>query len=64
MSNPLLLIASPVLGVSSLERKSFGGRVEPFAQETQGNSASISVADESDLPPGIASMDHWLDLNG
>ncbi len=63
MSNPLLLIASPVHGVSRLERESFGGRLTPFAQEAQGNGASISVPDESGLPPGIASMDHWLDLN-
>jgi hypothetical protein len=63
MSNPLLLFAAPFHGLSSVERGACGRGVDPIFEEARDFAASTAESEQITLPPGISSMEHWLDLN-
>ncbi len=56
-------ISSGMLGASGAGVEAFAPRSWPDARESACAAVGTSGPDDYTLPSGVASMEHWLDLN-
>jgi hypothetical protein len=63
MSHQLHLFARQTQDTPETERAGFGRGTKSDSRDTRTIGRSTLPRDEIALPSGIASMEHWLDLN-
>ncbi|HEY7428086.1 MAG TPA: hypothetical protein VH682_27885 [Gemmataceae bacterium] len=56
-------VSSGMSGASAAGVEAFAPRTGPDARETACAAVVASRPDDYTLPSGVASMEHWLDLN-